>query len=71
MALQALDQRLANSPSMSGPPSAAPLSAHTPRPPPVAVASPRPEKASPTTNHVLKNSLESDSGDLGTADASR
>jgi len=70
MALQALDQRLShtNSPSMSGPLSAGPVSA-IPRLPP-AVASPRPEKvASPAINQ--KNSLETDDGDIGIADADR
>ncbi|KAF9074805.1 eukaryotic integral membrane protein-domain-containing protein [Rhodocollybia butyracea] len=59
MALQALDQRLShtNSPVMSGPQSAGPVSAHTPRLPPPAVASPRPEKT--------------DDGDIGTVDTDR
>jgi hypothetical protein len=72
MALQALDQRLShtNSPVMSGPQSAGPISAHTPRLPPPAVASPRPEKViSPSINQ--KNSLETDDGDIGTVDTDR
>ncbi|KAJ3998505.1 eukaryotic integral membrane protein-domain-containing protein [Lentinula boryana] len=69
MALQALDQRLAHTSSPS-PQSAAPVSAHTPRPPP-AVASPRPEKVVPPTDYVAKASFDSESGDLGATEADR
>ncbi|KIK70712.1 hypothetical protein GYMLUDRAFT_254042 [Collybiopsis luxurians FD-317 M1] len=68
MALQALDQRLShnNTPSMSGPQSAAPVSAHTPRPSAAAVA----EKTVPPASgdHVAK---ESESEDIATVDTSR
>ncbi|KAJ3775136.1 eukaryotic integral membrane protein-domain-containing protein [Lentinula raphanica] len=69
MALQALDQRLAH--TNSSPQSAAPVSAHTPRPPP-AVASPRPEKAAATNeDHLSKASADSVDGDSGRPDVDR
>ncbi|KAF5388473.1 hypothetical protein D9757_004648 [Collybiopsis confluens] len=64
MALQALDQRLAHNstPSVSGPQSAAAVSA--PRPAPAAATEKTPSPSSNAAN-------ESESGDIGAADASR